>query len=87
MSSYHVLVQEEDGWYIGRVLERSGITTQGRTLDELVLMVRDAIKLMWNEGNAALELVLSPEMAVAKPRTSRAREKRYRATTKRRNAA
>jgi hypothetical protein len=31
MKLYHVAVHREDQWYIGRVLERSGVTTQGRT--------------------------------------------------------
>ncbi len=33
--SYHVLVQRDEDWYIGHVLDREGVTTQGRTLDEL----------------------------------------------------
>lgn len=75
MSLYHVLVSAEDGWYIGRVLERQGITTQGRTLDELVFMLRDAIGLMWNERSPSLELVLSGKMAM-KLKTARGRTKR-----------
>lgn len=47
--TYHVAVNRENRWYVGRVLERSGVTTQGRTLDELVEMLRDAIELMWSE--------------------------------------
>ncbi len=58
---YHVAVHREDGWYIGRVLERSGVTTQGRTLDELVDMLRDAIDAMWSEKDVQLELVLAAE--------------------------
>ena len=59
---YHIEVTQDDGWYIGRVLERPGITTQGRSLDELVYMVRDAIKLMWGERNVQLELIASPKV-------------------------
>lgn len=58
MTNYHVKVEFDDGWYIGRVLERPGVTTQGRTLDELVEMLRDAIGAMWDEGDVGLELVL-----------------------------
>jgi predicted RNase H-like HicB family nuclease len=43
------------------VLEREGITTQGRTLDELVYMVRDAIALMWDEKQVQLELLVPSE--------------------------
>jgi predicted RNase H-like HicB family nuclease len=71
MSHYHVLVEQEDGWYIGRVLERPGITTQGRTLDELVLMVRDAIDAMWSERDTRLELVLGRSVGAAKLRKRR----------------
>jgi predicted RNase H-like HicB family nuclease len=82
MSLYHVLVQHEEGWYIGRVMERPGITTQGKSLDELVLMLRDAIELMWNERNVALELVLSANVA----RASKRQKPRRSAKTKRRAA-
>lgn len=58
MKLYHVTVTQEDGWFIGRVLERAGITTQGRTLDELVYMVQDAISDMWGERDVQLELIL-----------------------------
>jgi hypothetical protein len=27
---YHVELQQDDGWYIGRVLERAGVTTHGQ---------------------------------------------------------
>jgi hypothetical protein len=56
MKLYHVLVAQEDNWLIGRVLEREGITTQGRSLDELIFMVRDAIEMMWSEKGVELEL-------------------------------
>jgi predicted RNase H-like HicB family nuclease len=72
VTSYHVKVQIDNGWYVGRVLERPGITTQGRSLDELVLMVRDAIEAMWGQKRVALELILPDSAAVsAKPRRKR----------------
>ena len=61
MKLYHVAVHREDQWYIGRVLERPGVTTQGRTLDELVDMLRDAINALWAERDVQLELVLAAE--------------------------
>lgn len=66
MKPYHVSVQREGKWYIGRVLERAGVTTQGRSLDELVDMLRDAIQLMWSEVDVQLELILSPDRATTK---------------------
>lgn len=63
MKLYHVQVEQEDKWFVGRVLEREGITTQGRSLDELIFMIRDAIKLMWNEKGVQLELFI-PDKAI-----------------------
>lgn len=58
MKLYHVLIEQDDDWFIGRVLEREGVTTQGRSLDELVFMLRDAIALMWREKHVQLELLV-----------------------------
>jgi predicted RNase H-like HicB family nuclease len=58
MKLYHVQIEQEDDWFIGRVLEREGVTTQGRSLDELVFMLRDAIFLMWREKDVQLELLV-----------------------------
>ena len=74
MSLYHVAVHREDKWYVGRVLERGGVTTQGRTLDELVLMLRDAIDALWGEKEVQRELVLAPDTAM-RPRTRAPRRK------------
>jgi len=68
MKLYHVLVEQEDKWFIGRVLEREGLTTQGRSLDELLFMVRDAIELMWNEKGVELEFVVPGKALTARER-------------------
>lgn len=68
MNTYHVLVIKEDGWYIGRVLERPGITTQGKSLDHLVEMLHDAIDAMWGETRVSLELLLRAPSAARKRR-------------------
>jgi predicted RNase H-like HicB family nuclease len=78
MKLYHVQVDQEDEWFIGRVLERDGITTQGRSLDELVYMVRDAILLMWQEADVQLELIVP-----GKTRTAFERKRRLSRTSKR----
>ena len=74
MKLYHIAIEQEDGWFIGRVLERIGITTQGRSLDELVFMVRDAIKLMWNETDVQLELIV-PSDTVTTPASRKPRRR------------
>jgi predicted RNase H-like HicB family nuclease len=75
MTQYHVKITQDDGWFIGRVLEREGVTTQGRTLDELVFMLRDAIHLMWDEKDVHLELIVP---AGARTRPARALRRRRR---------
>lgn len=67
MKPYHVAVEQDNGWFVGRVLERAGVTTQGKTLDELVFMVRDAISLMWDETGVQLELII-PEQTNTIPK-------------------
>ncbi len=43
---FHVVVeQDEDGYYIGNVLELSGCHTQAKSLDELNKRVIEAIEL------------------------------------------
>lgn len=64
MKVYHVEVIRDESWYVGRIMDRPGITTQGRSLDELVFMLRDAIALMWREKNVHLELVIGAKVAV-----------------------
>ena len=83
MKVYHVQVEQEDKWFIGRVLEREGITTQGRSLDELVYMVRDAIQLMWNERVVQLELLVPREAVTSYKTKTVARSRSVRRKTKR----
>jgi predicted RNase H-like HicB family nuclease len=68
VNTYHVLVIKDEGWYVGRVLERPGITTQGKTLDHLVEMLHDAIDAMWGEKQVSLELLLRAPTAGRKRR-------------------
>ncbi len=65
MKVYHVEVIRDEDWYVGRIMDRPGVTTQGRSLDELVFMLRDAIALMWREKNVHLELSIGSKVLVA----------------------
>lgn len=67
MKVYHVETRQDGGWFIGRVLERPGITTQGRTLDDLLHMIRDAIRTMWNETSVQVELIIAPGVRTKPP--------------------
>jgi predicted RNase H-like HicB family nuclease len=49
MLEYHAAYyrfKEDDGWYVVSVLDFPGVNTQGRTLREARLMVKDALRLM-----------------------------------------
>jgi len=87
MKQYHVMVEQDDGWFVGRVLERDGVTTQGRTLDELVFMVRDAIGLMWDETDVHLELLVPSEAKTSFETRRRARDSQRRRSRKPAKAA
>lgn len=49
MVEYHAAYyqfDEDNGWYVGSVFDFPGVNTQGRTLREARLMVKDALQLM-----------------------------------------
>jgi predicted RNase H-like HicB family nuclease len=49
MLEYHAAyyqLKEDDGWYVVSLLDFPGVNTQGRTLREARLMVKDALQLM-----------------------------------------
>ncbi|MDB5291734.1 MAG: hypothetical protein JWL69_2975 [Phycisphaerales bacterium] len=60
MKVYHVMVEQEDGWYCARAMEDSGVFTQGRTLDEIIANIREVAFLMYDEKNVQVELVVPP---------------------------
>ena len=60
----HAVARRSGGWYVGECLEVA-VVTQGRTLDELVANLRDAVDLhLEGEDAAALGLVPEPRLAV-----------------------
>jgi len=80
--SYKVKVTYDAGWYVGEVAGlraftggKGGVITQGRDLDELAFMVRDAVALLTDETDIALQLLL--------PATLKAPRRRAGATKKR----
>jgi predicted RNase H-like HicB family nuclease len=49
MLEYHAAFYkypDDDGWYVVSVLDFPGVNTQGRTLREARIMVKDALQLM-----------------------------------------
>ena len=58
------MVRRSRGWYVGECLEVA-VVSQGRTLDELVDGLREAVELhLEGEDAAALGLVPAPRLAV-----------------------
>lgn len=46
MSQFTLEYWKDDGWYVGRLKEMPAVMSQGETLDELQLMIRDAYHLL-----------------------------------------
>jgi len=60
----HAVVRRSRGWYVGECLEVA-VVSQGRTLDELVDGLREAVALhLDGEDATALGLVPAPRLAV-----------------------
>jgi predicted RNase H-like HicB family nuclease len=58
------VVRRSRGWYVGECLEVA-VVTQGRTLDELVDGMREAVALhLEGEDTATLGLVPAPRLVV-----------------------
>ncbi|MDB5332658.1 MAG: hypothetical protein JWP03_3809 [Phycisphaerales bacterium] len=60
MKVYHVMVEQEGGWYCARAMEDAAVFTQGRTLDEIIANIREVAALMYDEKNVQVELVVPP---------------------------
>ncbi|MBC8456688.1 MAG: type II toxin-antitoxin system HicB family antitoxin [Deltaproteobacteria bacterium] len=67
-NEFWVIIEKgEDGYYIGTVPELKGCHTQGKTLDELMENIREAIALcieIEDEEDETLELVGIQRIAV-----------------------
>lgn len=69
MRIYHVAVEREAGMYAARALEDPALITQGRTLDEVIINVRDAAALLRGEKAVQVELILPPTLKVGTQRS------------------
>lgn len=49
MREFTVIIEkDEDGWYVGSVVELAGCFTQARTIDELIERMKEAIEAYLN---------------------------------------
>lgn len=46
MQTYHVALEEEDGWYVVQCVELPGAISQGRTREEALANIKEAIELL-----------------------------------------
>ena len=46
MPKFNLEYWEDDGWFVGRLLEVPGVFSQGETLEELKDNINDSYKLM-----------------------------------------
>jgi len=76
MKIYHVTVVREGAWYAAQALEDTAVITQGRTLDEVIYNVRDAVELLYGEKQVQVELIIPAALRVARPGASNTRNRR-----------
>ena len=70
MKTYHVRIEQDEGWFCAQCLEEPGVITEARNLDELVWMLRDAIALFNDEPKTVpvqLELIIPPSSEGTEP--------------------
>ena len=61
----HAVVEESEGWYVAECLE-TAVVTQGRSLDETLVNLRDALELQLDgEELARLGLTPAPRLVVS----------------------
>lgn len=67
MKTYVIQVSRGDEWLIGRHADQPTFTTQGKDLDELAFMIRDAIGSLTDEQEIEIDLRLPPELTIQQP--------------------
>lgn len=66
MKVYHVMVEQaEDGWLAAHALEDDSVHTQGKTLNEIIANIREVARLLNNEKDVQVELVIPSSVKVA----------------------
>jgi hypothetical protein len=83
---YRAKVQQDGPWLIAEVSGlrafnggKGGVVTQGRDLDELAFMVRDAIELLTDTANFSIQLLLPANLRAAPTRRKSVKKTRRRA--------
>ena len=65
MKTYHVIVEQADGWLAAHALEDDSVHTQGKSLDEITGNIREVASLVCGEQDIQIELVIPSHVKVA----------------------
>lgn len=68
------VMQGDDGWLVAEARTPRGLVTQGRDLDELAFMVRDAIEQLTDSTDFAIQLVLPAALKLRKTAKKRSKK-------------
>lgn len=68
MRIYHVKVERDGDWFAAEALEDQSVFTQGRSLDEIIVNVREVVRLLYDTADVQVELILPPDLDVSSPR-------------------
>ena len=80
MKIYHVAVERSEDWYAAAALEDPAVVTQGKTLDEVIVNVREVVELLYGEREVQVELILGPKLKITNRSSPRRRPVKARTT-------
>lgn len=76
MKTYRIKVlQGDDGWLVAEGINLRGLITQGRDLNELTAMIRDAIELLTESSEFTIQLLVPSSIKMASPKTTTKRRR------------
>ena len=66
MIVHRILIQQtDDGWLAVHALEDESVHTQGRSLDEVLVNVREVAELLYGDLEVQVELVVPSSVRIA----------------------
>jgi len=65
MRPYRVLVEQSDAWLAAHALEDDSVHTQGKTLDEITVNIREVALMVCGDKDIHVELVIPSNVKVA----------------------
>lgn len=62
---FRVKVERDGDWFAAQALEDESILTQGKSLDEIIINVREVVRLLYDTDDAQVALILPPDLDVS----------------------